>query len=326
MAEKTTTRLQRLLRDPKVLQMPGGFSPIAAKMCEVAGYESFFLAGSQTGAFVYGVPDVGILDRGDMTLAAQRCAGGCNIPVFVDSDTGYGNSINVYHAVQGYIRAGAAGLHLEDQDFPKRSGTAGGRRCISKEEAALKYKAAMAAKQDLDPDFVICARCDLIGAENGSFEEAVERCIYYVEEAGVDLIWLNNIQTAEECRIAAERIPGPVIPHFAGPPPAPSMQDLEDWGVAAIIYPGMTTGIGLQATWEYINDFKERSDAASRDARQHFTGKWGSVRFDTFATPGKDLVDAIERDYLLADQQRDYETTFGHYGMDGRPTKEQSGA
>ena len=78
----------------------------------------------------------------------------------------------------------------------------------------------MAAKQDLDPDFVICARCDLIGAEGGSFEAAVERCIYYVEEAGVDLIWLNNIQTAEECRIAAERIPGPVIPHFAGPPPA----------------------------------------------------------------------------------------------------------
>jgi hypothetical protein len=104
------------------------------------------------------------------------------------------------------------------------------------------------------------------------------------------------------------------------------MQDLQDWGVAAIIYPGMTTGIGLQATWEYINDFKERGDAASRDARQHFTGRWGSVRFDTFATPSKDLVDAIERDYLPAEQHRDYESTFGHYGMDGRPTKADAGA
>src|SRR6266581_4855044 len=121
--EKITTRFQRLLRDPKLLLMPGGFSPLGARMAEAVGFESFFLAGSQTSAFLLALPDVGIMGREEMTQAAQRVAAGCNIPIFVDADTGYGNALNVYHAVQGYIRASAAGLHIEDQESPKRSGT-----------------------------------------------------------------------------------------------------------------------------------------------------------------------------------------------------------
>ena len=314
--ERITTRLQRLLRDPKLLLMPGGFSPAAARMCEVAGFQSFFLAGSQTAAFVLGLPDVGIMGREEMTQAAQRCAAGCNIPIFVDADTGYGNALNVYHAVQGYIRAGAAGLHIEDQEFPKRSGTAGGRKCIPMDEAIGKYKAAVAAKQELDPDFVVCARCDLIGAENGSVEESIERCIAYVEEAHVDLIWLNNVQTIEDMQEAAKRIPGPVIPHFSGPPPAPSWQQLEDWGVACAIYPGLTTGIGLTAVWNLLNEFREKGPSAQGDAAKLYADSpWGRVRFDSFAALSKEQIDQIEADYLPADQQRDYEHTFGHFGF-----------
>jgi len=202
-----------------------------------------------------------------------------------------------------------------DQQFPKRSGTGAGRICISQEEAIGKYRAAMAAKQDLDPDFVICARCDLIGAEGGSVEASIERCIAYKEEAGVDLIWLNNVQTIEDMIEAAKRIPGPVIPHFGGPPPEPTLQQLEDWGIAAAIYPGMTTGIGLQATWELINDFKERGSIANKDARAKMSGKWGNVRFDTFAQFSKDDITRIENDFLPKEQQRDYESTFGHFGF-----------
>src|SRR5580700_166770 len=196
--ERITTRFQRQLREPKLLLMPGGFSPLGALMSKAAGFEAFFLAGSQTSAFLFGLPDVGIMGREEMTQAAQRVCSACDISVLVDADTGYGNAVNVYHAVQGYIRAGAAGLHIEDQESPKRSGTGAGRRCIAQDEAIGKFRAAMAAKQELDADFVICARCDLIGAEGGSFEESVERCVAYVEEAKVDLIWLNNVQTIEE--------------------------------------------------------------------------------------------------------------------------------
>jgi len=311
---RITTRLQRLLREPKLLLMPGGFSPLGARMAEAVGMESFFLAGSQTSAFLLGLPDVGIMGREEMTQAAQRCAAGCNIPVFVDADTGYGNALNVYHAVQGYIRAGAAGLHLEDQEFPKRSGTAAGRKCISQEEAIGKFKAAMEAKQALDPDFVICARCDLIGAEGGSFEESIDRCIAYKEEAKVDLIWLNNVMTIEEMQIAAEKIPGPVIPHFSGPPPAPSLKDLEDMGVACAIFPAMTTSVGLQAVWEALNDFMERGPVAMAErAAAGRASKWGQVRFDSFAQLTQKEIARIEEEYLPKEKQRDYEHTFGHW-------------
>ena len=314
MAEKITTRFRRLVQDPKLLLMPGGFSPLGARMAEVVGFQSFFLAGSQSSAFLYGLPDIGIMGRKEMAEATRNITAASDIAVFVDSDTGYGNAVNVYHAVQDYVRAGAAGLHIEDQESPKLSGTGAGRRCIPVAEAIGKYQAAVAAKNELDPDFVVCARCDLIGAEGGSFDEAVERCIAYVEEAKVDLIWLNNVQTKEEVEEAAKRIPGAVMPTFGGPPPAPSLEELEAWGVAIAIFPAMTTSVGLQATWELLNDFKERGLVAMEERREQAAkSKWGTVRFNTFANPSAEKVREIEDQFLPKESQRDYEHTFGHY-------------
>ncbi len=311
--EKVTTRFQRLLTEPKLLLMPGGFSPVAARMVEVAGLDSFFLAGSQVSAQILGLPDVGLMGREEMTQATQRVTTACNIPILVDADTGYGNALSVYHAVQGFIRAGAAGMNIEDQESPKRSGGGPGRRCISQADAIGKYKAAMAAKAELDPDFVVCARCDFIGAENGSFEEAVERCIAYVEEAKVDLIWLNNVQTIEDVAFAAEKIPGPVLPHFAGPPPIPTLEQLEQMGVSVCLFPAITSSPPLQGTWELLNDLRERGQAAL-DARPAPTiGKWGRFRFDDYALFGDEKIRGIEDAFLTDEQQRDYDHTFGHY-------------
>ena len=93
--EKVTTRFQRLLKETKLLLMPGGFSPVAARMVEVAGLESFFLAGSQVSAQIRGLPDVGLMGREEMAPATQRVTTACNIPVLVDADTGYGNALPV---------------------------------------------------------------------------------------------------------------------------------------------------------------------------------------------------------------------------------------
>lgn len=314
MAEKASVRLRRSINHPSLLLMPGGFSPLAARMCESLGFESFFLAGSQTSAHVYGVPDIALMGRYEMAEAVRNIAAVSALPVLVDSDTGYGNAVNVYHMTQGYVNAGAAGLHLEDQLAPKLSGTAAGRRCIPVQEAVGKFRAAVAARDALDPDFVICARCDLIGAEGGSFNAAVERCIRYKEEAGIDLIWLNNVQHSEEVHEAAERIPGAVMPTFGGPPPGPTLEELEAWGVAVAIFPGMTSSVGLQAVWELMNDFKERGPIAMEERRrQAAASKWGPVRFQDFVHPGPDLVREIEDTYLPRESQRDYDTTFGHY-------------
>jgi hypothetical protein len=109
-----------------------------------------------------------------------------------------------------------------------------------------------------------------------------------------------------------------VIPHFAGPPPAPTLQDLEDMGVAACLFPGMTSSLGLQATWDLLNELKQRGQAALDERPAPSASKWGRVRFDTFAAFSHEDITRLEGEFLPSEQQRDYETTFGHYGMDGR--------
>src|SRR6266508_2125964 len=165
------SRFRELLRRQRLTVMPGGFSPLYARLAQEAGFECFFLAGSQLSAFLYGVPDNGIIGLRDLVDHARHMAARCDIPIFVDADTGFGNAVNVYFAVQDLIRSGVAGLQIEDQEAPKKSGTLSGRRCIRMDEAIGKYRAAVAARNEIDPEFVICARCDLLGAEGGSFEE-----------------------------------------------------------------------------------------------------------------------------------------------------------
>jgi 2,3-dimethylmalate lyase len=304
-------RFRAALARPELLVIPGGFSPLHARMCDRLGFDGFFMSGSQVGAYLYAVPDVGLLSMRDMVEATRRLAMGAEIPVLADADTGYGNALNVRQTVQEYIRAGAAGLHIEDQEFPKRSGTAAGRRCISLEEALGKYRAAVDAARELDPDFVICARCDLIGAEGGSFEAAVERCLAYKNEAGVDLIWLNTVPTIDEVRLALQQIPGPVMVTYGGPPPGPTLADWQEWGAAAAIFPALTTSLGLQFIWDFLSDFKARGNAAMADvAARSRSGKYESMSFQKLVDD--EAVKALEARYLPSEQQRDYEGTFGH--------------
>ena len=121
MENKATTRLRDLLNRRELLVMSGGFSPLHARMSEMLGYEAFFMSGSQVAAFVYGYPDVGLLGLNEMVESVRRITNVTGIPIFADADTGYGNAVNVYYTVQAYIRAGAAGLHIEDQEAHSRS-------------------------------------------------------------------------------------------------------------------------------------------------------------------------------------------------------------
>ena len=234
MATKVTTRLQQLLKRPELLVMSGGFSPLHARMSEALGYEAFFMSGSQVAAYVYGYPDVGLLGLGEMVEAVRRITNVTDIPVFADADTGYGNAVNVFYTVQAYIRAGAAGLHIEDQEAPKKSGTLAGRRLISIEEAIGKYQAAVAAKKELDADFVVCARCDSVGSEGGNFEDAVKRAVAYVKEAGVDAVWMNTMTERAEIAEACRRIAAPVIAPYYGPKPSPTFDEFQKLGVASV--------------------------------------------------------------------------------------------
>jgi 2-methylisocitrate lyase-like PEP mutase family enzyme len=310
---KPTTRLQQLLQRPELLVMSGGFSPLHARMSEVLGYEAFFMSGSQVAAYVYGYPDVGLLGLNEMVECVRRITNVSDIPVFADADTGYGNAVNVYYTVQAYIRAGAAGLHIEDQEAPKKSGTLAGRRLISLEEAIGKYKAAMAAKKDLDADFIVCARCDSIGSEGGNFQDAVARGIAYVKEAGVDAVWMNTMTEREQIAEACRRIPAPVIAPYYGPRPSPTFEEFQKLGAAAVLYPSLTTANGLQSTWEVLHEFKERGPAALDEWNKKATAsKYGMVpRTQDPILPSKKIIQ-LEDDFIPKELQRDYDKTFGH--------------
>jgi 2-methylisocitrate lyase-like PEP mutase family enzyme len=303
-------RFRELLRDKQTLLAPGGFSPLFARMVEIAGFDAFFLAGSQTSAFLYGWPDVGILGLRDMVDHARHVAAATSIPILADADTGFGNAVGVYFTVQEYIRAGVAGLNIEDQEAPKKSGTGGGRRCVSIDEAVGKFRAAAKARDELDPDFVICARTDSIGAEGGSLEDALHRAQVYATDGQADLVWINTLQSVDDIREACRRLDGPVLPAFGGPGEEPTVDELNEMGAAMYLYPGMTTGVAIQAVWDLLNDFKARGNAATRDAAQRArTSQFGTISRATLV--GADRVKELESEFLPSDLQRDYERTFG---------------
>jgi 2-methylisocitrate lyase-like PEP mutase family enzyme len=313
MQTKTTKRFRELLERPELLVMSGGFSPLHARMSEVLGYDAFFMSGSQVAAYVYGYPDVGLLGLSEMVDSVRRLTTACRTPIFADADTGYGNSVNAYYTVQAYIRAGAAGLHIEDQEAPKKSGTLAGRRLISREEAIGKYQAAVTAKNEIDPDFVVCARCDSIGLEGGGFNDAIERSIAYVKEAGVDAIWVNTLTKREEIEEVCRRIPAPVIAPYYGPRPSPTFDEFQKLGASAVLYPSLTTANGLQATWELLHEFKERGPVVLEEwNKKAQASAWGMVPRTQDPILPAEKIRQLEDNFIPKELQRDYATTFGH--------------
>ncbi len=303
-------RFREILSRPGLTMMPGGFSPLYARMAEAAGFDCFFVAGSQTSAFLYGVPDMGLVGLRDMVDHTRHVQARVNIPILVDADTGYGNATNVYFAVQEFVRAGVAGLQIEDQEAPKKSATMAGRRVIPVDEAVGKIKAAIAARNALDPEFVVCARCDSIGAEGERFEDAVERAVAYVQDGGADFVWMNSVQTTEQLKIACERIPAPVMVIW-GSRPGPEPAQLEQLGARIALYPVFAATVGAQAAWYVLNDFHTRGPVALEEwtARMRDT-PWGLP--DQAGLVGAPRIRELEEQFLPGRLQRDYVTTFGH--------------
>lgn len=311
--EATAKRLalRALLARERVHLMPGGFSPLFAKMAERVGFESFFLAGSQLAAFLYGYPDAGVLGLRDVVDHGRHMAAQTRIPILVDLDTGYGNAINAWYAVQECVRSGVAGLQIEDQLAPKKSGTSAGRHCVSREEAVGKYRAAVDARDRIDPSFVLCARCDAIGASGENFETALARCVAYAEEGGVDLIWLNSVQTREQLEIACRRLKAPVLAIWGGEDKPPTVAEYEALGVRVVLYPVLAATAAMQAAWRMLNDFKARGPVAQVEWAQSVNASpYG--RADLKELTGLDQLREMERLFLPPEAQRDYEGTWGH--------------
>jgi 2-methylisocitrate lyase-like PEP mutase family enzyme len=200
--------LRALLQRPGLIIAPGVYDALSARICEMVGFEAVSHSGYGTAAATLGQPDIGLLDMTEMVRQVGSVANAVEIPVLGDADTGFGNAINAYRTVQEYIRAGAAGLFIEDQVLPKRCGHMRGKQVISKPEMLGKLKAAMDARDDLDTDFVIMCRTDAI-AVNG-FEDALDRA-KAAADLGVDMIFVEALETREQMAQVGREIARPLM-------------------------------------------------------------------------------------------------------------------
>lgn len=230
-----------------ILVAPGAYDAVSAKLIEQAGGDVVYMSGSSVSTTTHGYPDVGLTTLTEMTTRAKQMATAVDIPVFCDADTGYGNPINVRRTVEEYEVAGAAGIHLEDQVFPKRCGHFEGKDVIPSEEMEQKLRAAVDARSD--DDFVLIARTDARTVEG--FDAAVERSNAYIE-AGADVIFFEAPESREEVEAAAEHIDAPLLANMTegGKTPMIGADELEALGFDIVIFPAT----GFKAMLKTLQD------------------------------------------------------------------------
>jgi isocitrate lyase len=191
----------------------GIYSPLDAQIAERVGLKAIYMSGYSV-AMLNGWPDMGFLTMTEMARAAAMIASAVSIPIIADADDGYGSALNTMRTVAEFVRSGVAGLHLEDQQYPKRCGHIAGKTIVSRAEAVGKFRAAVAERDRLDRDFVLIARTDAFGAVGGSLEEAIARGRAYAD-AGVDLVWCelsNAARGPAEAFAEAMRKTHPALP------------------------------------------------------------------------------------------------------------------
>src|SRR5437899_1689839 len=188
---RKTTRLRRALR--KGVVMPGAFNAATARLVDRAGFPAVYISGAGLANATAGVPDIGLLTLTEVAQLAGYIASAVQIPTLADADTGFGGPQNVARTIEEFERAGLAGMHLEDQTFPKRCGHLVGKSLVDLEEMAEKLRAATRARRD--KDFLIVARTDARAVEG--LESAVLRAKSYLK-AGADAIFPEALQSARE--------------------------------------------------------------------------------------------------------------------------------
>jgi carboxyvinyl-carboxyphosphonate phosphorylmutase len=248
-------RFRQLLAGPEIVQAPGAYDALSARIVEAAGFPLVYMTGFGTSAGLLGRPDVGLLTATEMVENARRMVQAVSIPVFADADTGYGNPLNVIRTVELYEAAGLAGLHIEDQVAPKKCGHMEGKQVIPAAEMVQKIRAATFARHD--PDFVIIARTDARAVEG--LEAAIDRGRRY-RDAGADVLFIEAPQSKEECARIAEAFPNvPLLFNWAdsGKTPPLPLETIRDLGYRLVIYPISTLLAATRAMQEVVRTILE---------------------------------------------------------------------
>ncbi len=227
-------RLRAALEEERPLQVAGAINAYAALMAASAGFRALYLSGAGVANASYGWPDLAITSLNDVLEDVRRVSAATSLPLLVDADTGWGNAFSVTRTVREMIRAGAAGIHIEDQATAKRCGHRPNKEIVTAAEMCDRLKAACDGRTD--PAFVLMARTDAAASEG--VEAAIERACRY-REAGADMIFAEAVTTLDEYQRFVAAVGVPVLANITefGRTPMFTVDELRDVGVRLVLYP-----------------------------------------------------------------------------------------
>jgi len=286
--------LRELLAGPDLVMAPGVADALNARLVAREGFKVIYMTGSGTTASRLGMPDIGLLTMTEMVDNAGRIADASGLPVIADADTGYGGPINVQRTTRAYERAGVAGIHIEDQQWPKRCGHLQGKTLIPAAEMAAKVRAATDARED--KDFVVIARTDALSVEG--FEQALDRGRLY-EEAGADMIFIEAPNTPDQLAAVPRSFRVPTLFNMAssGKTPFLSAEEIQQLGFKVVIYPNFMLLAAVTAARSVLQELKRTGSIADVAKRvTSFT--------ELFDLVGMREVQELEERYGVADDAR----------------------
>jgi len=268
--------LRNMLNSKKPLVIPGVYDALGAKIAQKVGFEAMFQTGYGTSATLFGMPDYGFIGATETVDNARRICRAVSVPVIVDSDTGYGNALSVWKLVKELESAGAAGIFLEDQRWPKRCGHMQGKEVIPQEEYTEKLSAALDARES--KDFIIVARTDARATEG--LDAAIERGKQN-KKTGANAIFVEAPRSIEEMKKIGKEINAPLVANMieGGATPLSPAETLNKMGFKIILYPLSVLYANTFATMNILKELKKSGNTAKY--------KQKVVNFDQF----NDLVE-----------------------------------
>jgi len=280
-------RFRELLRRDGMVVAPGAYDCITARLIERAGFDAVYMTGAGTAATL-GYPDFGLVTMSEMVANAARIAAAVELPVIADADTGYGNELNVVRTVREYETAGVAGIHIEDQGFPKKCGHLEDKEIVPREDWLAKIRAAASARRSAD--FLIIARTDSRAV--AGFDEAVARANAALG-AGADMAFVEAPQTLEEVAAVPRLVKGPCLLNVVrgGKTPDLDLGEAERMGYKLAIVPGLLIKNVVGICEKMLDELKttRRHPAPVREMSVRETFQlWGADEWDALRTRFRD--------------------------------------
>ena len=246
--------LRSIIKSKKPIVIPGVYDAISAKIAEKVGFDAMFQTGYGTSATLFGMPDYGFIGATETVDNARRICRAVTVPVIIDSDTGYGNALSVWKLVKELESAGASGIFLEDQRWPKRCGHMQGKEVVSQEEYTEKLGAAIDAREN--KNFIIVARTDARATEG--LDAAIERGKQN-KKTGADAVFVEAPRSTHEMKKIGKEINAPLVANMieGGATPLSSVDTLSKMGFKIILYPLSVLFANTFATMNILKELKK---------------------------------------------------------------------